>query len=85
MRVNILEDMDGEFGDDEDTDDEASLAPSDVTNEVSIQMFTSYTKFWKYATADFFSLSSRDFHLNYFLTYVPRAHTHLQISLALTV
>ncbi|MCO5614179.1 hypothetical protein L7F22_068460 [Adiantum nelumboides] len=26
-------DMDGEFGDDEDTDDEVSLAPSDATNE----------------------------------------------------
>lgn len=31
--LNILEDMDGEFGDYEDTDDEVSLAPSDVTNE----------------------------------------------------
>jgi hypothetical protein len=28
--------VDGEYGDDENTDDEASLAPSDVTNEVII-------------------------------------------------
>lgn len=37
-RANTLEDrdMEAEFGDDEDTDDEVSLAPSDVTTEVLI-------------------------------------------------
>lgn len=35
LMANLTEDrdMDGEYGDDEDTDDEASMAPSDVTNE----------------------------------------------------